>query len=113
VSIGIKQMLTVFAFVLGTASAALVCNLTFGISVPFFWTSALDSVWVEDFLSGVGKTPFFGFLIAMMGCHFGMTTRGGTEGVGRSTTTSVVVCAIGVLVADSVLTQLFLQFVTH
>jgi phospholipid/cholesterol/gamma-HCH transport system permease protein len=109
----LMPMLTVFAFVLGTASAALVCNLTFGISVPFFWTSALDSVWVEDFLSGVGKTPFFGFLIAMMGCHFGMTTRGGTEGVGRSTTTSVVVCAIGVLVADSVLTQLFLQFVTH
>lgn len=105
----IMPMLTVFAFVLGTISAALVCNLSFGIPVPFFLTSALDSVWVQDFLSGLGKTPFFGFLIAVLGCHFGMTTRGGTEGVGRSTTTSVVVVAIAVLVADSVLTQLFLS----
>jgi phospholipid/cholesterol/gamma-HCH transport system permease protein len=64
---------------------------------------------VQDFLSGLGKTPFFGFLIAILGCHFGMTTRGGTEGVGRSTTTSVVVVAIAVLVADSILTQLFLS----
>lgn len=107
--IAIMPMLTVFAFVLGTTSAALVCNLSFGIPVPFFLTSALDSVWVQDFLSGVGKTPFFGFLIAILGCHFGMTTRGGTEGVGRSTTTSVVVVAIAVLIADSVLTQLFLS----
>jgi phospholipid/cholesterol/gamma-HCH transport system permease protein len=105
----IMPMLTCFAFVLGTVSAALVCNLSFGIPVPFFLTSALDSVWVQDFLSGLGKTPFFGFLIAILGCHFGMTTRGGTEGVGRSTTTSVVVVAIAVLVADSILTQLFLS----
>lgn len=105
----IMPLLTVFAFVLGTISAALVCNLSFGIPIPFFLTSALDAVWVQDFLSGVGKTPFFGFLIAILGSHFGMTTRGGTEGVGRSTTTSVVVVAIAVLVADSVLTQLFLS----
>lgn len=104
----IMPMLTVFAFVLGTISAALVCNLSFGIPVPFFLTSALDTVWVQDFLSGLAKTPFFGFLIAILGCHYGMTTRGGTEGVGRSTTQSVVVVSIAVLVADSILTQLFL-----
>ena len=38
-----------------------------------------------------------------------MTTRGGTEGVGRSTTTSVVVVSIAVLVADSILTQMLLS----
>ena len=103
-------MLATFAFVLGTASAALVCNLSFGIPMPFFISTALDAVWVSDFLSGIGKTPFFGFLIAALGCHFGMTTRGGTEGVGRSTTTSVVVVAISILIADSILTQLFLAF---
>lgn len=106
-------LLATFAFVLGTASAALVCNLSFGIPIPFFVSSALDAVWVSDFLSGIGKTPFFGFLIAVLGCHFGITTRGGTEGVGRSTTTSVVVVAISILIADSVLTQLFLSFIGH
>ena len=106
-------MLTVFALVLGIGSAALVCNLTFGIAIPFFITTALDSIWIEDFFSGIGKTPFFGFLIAVLGCHFGITTRGGTEGVGRSTTTSVVVVAISILVADAVLTQVFMSFMTR
>lgn len=110
--ISIMPLLSVFALVLGIGSAALVCNLSFGISIPFFITTALDSIWIEDFFSGVGKTPFFGFLIAVLGCHFGMTTRGGTEGVGRSTTTSVVVVAISILVADAVLTQLFMSFLS-
>lgn len=61
-------------------------------------------------MSGLSKTPFFGFLIAVLGCHFGMSTRGGTEGVGKSTTRSVVVVSISVLVADAVLTQLFVAF---
>jgi phospholipid/cholesterol/gamma-HCH transport system permease protein len=108
----IMPLLTVFAFVLGTFSAAVVCYVTFGIPFPFFISTALDSVWVEDFVSGIGETPFFGFLIAILGCHFGLTTRGGTEGVGRSTTTSVVVVSIGVLVADSILTQLFMSFLS-
>jgi phospholipid/cholesterol/gamma-HCH transport system permease protein len=109
----IMPLLTVFALVLGIGSAALVCNLTFGISIPFFITTAMDAIWVEDFLSGIGKTPFFGFLIAILGSHFGITTRGGTEGVGRSTTTSVVVVAISILVADAVLTQLFMSFMSR
>lgn len=108
----IMPLLTVFAFILGVLSAAIVCNVTFGIPFAFFMTTAFDAVWVEDFVSGIGKTPFFGFLIAILGCHFGMTTRGGTEGVGKATTESVVVVSIGVLVADSVLTQIFLNFIS-
>jgi phospholipid/cholesterol/gamma-HCH transport system permease protein len=107
----IMPMLTVFALVLGIVSAAIVCNMTFGVPFPFFISTALDAIWIEDFLSGICKTPFFGFLIAILGCHFGMTTRGGTEGVGRSTTTSVVVVSIGVLVADAILTQVFLGLI--
>ncbi len=102
--------LSVFALVLGTVSAALVCSVSFGVPVPFFIGSALDTVWVQDYLSGLGKTPFFGFLVAVIGCHFGLQTRGGTEGVGRATTTSVVAVSIAVLIADAVLTQLFLSF---
>jgi hypothetical protein len=60
-------------------------------------------------MSGLGKTPFFGFLIAILGCYFGLNTSGGTEGVGKATTTSVVVVSITILVADAILTQLFLS----
>ena len=54
------------------------------------------------------KTPFFGFIIAIVGCHFGLHTRGGTEGVGASTTRTVVVVSIAILVADLILTKLFI-----
>lgn len=107
----LMPLLGCFALVLGIGSAMAVCRVTFGISMPFFLSTAIDTIDLEDFLSGIGKTPFFGFLITLLGCHFGMTTRGGTEGVGRSTTTAVVVVAITVLVADAILTQLFLSMI--
>jgi len=106
----IMPMITAFALVLGVYAAMIVCNISFGIPRPFFLSSALDSVSVRDFTSGIGKTPFFGFLIAILGSYFGMQTRGGTEGVGRSTTSAVVVVSISILVADALLTQVFLSF---
>lgn len=105
----VMPMLCTFALVLGVLSAMTVCSVTFGISAPFFLSSAMDAIQVRDFTSGLGKTPFFGFLIAILGCHFGFGTRGGTEGVGRATTTSVVVVSIAVLIADALLTQIFLS----
>lgn len=105
----LMPMLSVFALVLGVLSAMLVSKLTFGIPMPFFLSTAVDSIQLPDFLSGIAKTPFFGFLVCLLGCHFGMRTRGGTEGVGRSTTTAVVVVSITVLMADAILTQLFLS----
>lgn len=107
-SLIIMPLLACFALVLGVGSAMVVSNITFGIPMPFFLSSAIDSVTMKDFFSGIGKTPFFGFLIAIIGCYFGFETRGGTEGVGKATTASVVVVSIAILVADALLTQLFL-----
>jgi phospholipid/cholesterol/gamma-HCH transport system permease protein len=104
----IMPLLTCFALVLGVSSAMIVSNVSFGIPMPFFLASAYDTVKMHDFANGLGKTPFFGFLITLLGCHFGFETRGGTEGVGQSTTRAVVVVSIAVLVADALLTQLFL-----
>jgi phospholipid/cholesterol/gamma-HCH transport system permease protein len=105
----VLPMLTCFALVLGFAAAMMVCSLTFGIPYPFFLSSGIDAVSLKDLSSGIGKTPFFGFLIALLGCYFGMTTEGGTEGVGKSTTTAVVAVSITVLIADALLTQIFLS----
>ncbi len=108
-SIVVLPLLTCFALVFGLLAAMGVTRLTFGIPMGFFLSSAMDSVTLKDFFAGLGKTPFFGAVIALVGCHFGMQTRGGTEGVGRSTTAAVVTVAIAVLIADAVLTQLFLS----
>jgi phospholipid/cholesterol/gamma-HCH transport system permease protein len=99
-------MLASFALVLGFAGAMFITSFEFGLPRGFFLHSALESVRYSDFFSGMYKTPFFGALIAIIGCHFGMRTRGGTEGVGNSTTRSVVAISIAVLASDFLLTKI-------
>jgi phospholipid/cholesterol/gamma-HCH transport system permease protein len=102
-------VLALFADVVGFGGAMVVANLQFDTPMGFFFRTALESINMQDFMSGLGKAPFFGVTIAMIGCYYGMQTRGGTEGVGRATTRTVVVSAIAILVSDFFLTKLFLS----
>ena len=60
----------------------------------------------------MSKTFVFGWIIAMVGCFAALETTGGTVGVGRSTTTAVVVASISVLVSDFFLTKVLLCSMT-
>jgi phospholipid/cholesterol/gamma-HCH transport system permease protein len=104
----VMPLLGMYALALGTLGAVVICDMQFDISPQFFMRSSLQSVLIEDVWSGLAKTPVFGFLIAIIGCHFGLRTSGGTEGVGTSTTRTVVVVSISILVADFMLTKLFI-----
>ncbi|HEY3237849.1 MAG TPA: ABC transporter permease [Polyangiaceae bacterium] len=104
-SIIVMPFLAAFALVLGFGGAMFITDLQFNIPAAFFLRSALATVSMKDFLSGMFKTPFFGAIIALVGCHFGMTTTGGTAGVGNSTTRTVVVISIAILIADFFLTK--------
>ncbi|MEM6954415.1 MAG: ABC transporter permease [Myxococcota bacterium] len=108
-SVVVMPLIACFALLLGLGAAMTVSSLTFGIAFKTFAGAAVDAITVSDYVSGLSKTPVFGFLIGILGCYFGLTTRGGTEGVGRSTTRSVVVVSITVLVADALLTQIFVS----
>jgi phospholipid/cholesterol/gamma-HCH transport system permease protein len=99
-------LLCTLALILGIGGAMFITATQFDIPASFFFQSALGSVKMSDFLSGLYKTPVFGALIALIGCHLGMQTRGGTAGVGNSTTRSVVAISITIFVADFVLTKL-------
>lgn len=101
----VMPVLGALALVLGFTGAMLITDFQFGIPSSFFFYSALGTVTMKDFVSGMIKTPFFGAIIALVGCHFGMITRGGTEGVGNSTTRTVVVVSISILIADFFLTK--------
>jgi phospholipid/cholesterol/gamma-HCH transport system permease protein len=103
----IMPVLSMFSLVIGFFGAMVVSSLQFGISMNFFYHSALDSVTLNDFLNGFLKTPVFGALIALVGCHFGLDTSGGTQGVGRATTYAVVVISVSVLVVDYFLTAFY------
>lgn len=61
-----------------------------------------------DFVMGLVKPLVFGAIIALTACHFGMRTEGGTEGVGRAATDSVVASSILILATDYFLTQIFI-----
>jgi phospholipid/cholesterol/gamma-HCH transport system permease protein len=106
----VMPLLGVYALALGVAGAVFICAVQFGIAPTFFISSALEATRISDFVVGVAKTPFFGYIIAVVGCHFGLRTTGGTEGVGTSTTRTVVAVSIAILIADFLLTKLFIVF---
>jgi len=105
-SVIVLPVVGALALVLGFTGAMIVTDLEFHIQWTFFYKSALTAVSLMDVVAGMAKTPFFGAIIALVGCHFGLTTTGGTAGVGHSTTRSVVTISITILIADFFLTKL-------
>jgi phospholipid/cholesterol/gamma-HCH transport system permease protein len=86
----------------------LVAKLYLGIDSYFYWTWAFEALRRHDLILGLVKPAVFGFLIAMVGCYAGFSTKGGTVGVGVSTTQSMVSSSILILASDFFLTKLFL-----
>lgn len=103
-------ILTVIGIFVGILGGMLVTMMEAGVSAAFYMDQITQTLEVEDFFSGVSKTIFFGFMIGVIACYKGMTTSGGTQGVGNATTHTVVVCSVAIFVADFFLTKLFLLF---
>ena len=59
---------------------------------------------------GLTKPVIFGFIIASIGCYYGLSAKGGTQGVGRATTQAVVAASVLILVSDFFLTRLLMGF---
>jgi len=78
------------------------------LSGHFYWHSVVDFLKFSDLVMGLVKPFFFGLLIASIGCHVGLRTRGGAEGVGVAAKRAVVLASICILVADFFLTKMFL-----
>ena len=77
--------LTIIADLLGLVGGWAVAHLLFGLDTNQYWTSAWQILVFRDVFTGLIKPFLFGFIIATVGCYYGMSTRGGTQGVGRST----------------------------
>lgn len=78
------------------------------ISLRLFLIQGFKSVTFGDLIPSTLRTAIFGFIIGMVSCFEGMRTEGGTEGVGRSTKTAVVLSALFVIIADVFLVKLIL-----
>jgi phospholipid/cholesterol/gamma-HCH transport system permease protein len=78
-------------------------------SSPVYWSSASQAFNFQNLLGGVIKPFVFGFIIAIVGSHYGLQTEGGTKGVGRYTTHAVVVASILILVSNFLITKLLIS----
>lgn len=74
-----------------------------------YMSSAMEAVNYNEILGGLIKPTVFGFIIALVGCHKGLSTTGGTVGVGRSTTQSVVNASILVIAVDFLLSKMIIS----
>ncbi len=101
-------LLTLIADIVGCAGGQLVVMAEVGVTARFYWEQVVATIQLNDLFHGLGKAVFFGYFIAIIGCYQGMITRGGTAGVGRNTTVTVVYVSICILAADWLLTNLFL-----
>jgi phospholipid/cholesterol/gamma-HCH transport system permease protein len=72
-----------------------------------FLTATRNALVMRDISTGLIKSLVFGFIITTVGCYEGFSVRGGAEGVGRSTTSAVVVSIFLVILADVIFTAIF------
>ena len=101
-------ILTTVGNIVGLFGGMLVTMMEAGVTARFYFDQIRRTVEVNDYLSGITKTIFFGFFIGLIACYQGLKTTGGTEGVGRSTTQAVVLSSLMVFVSDFFLTKLFM-----
>ena len=103
-------LLTLAADFCGILTGWMADTLLEPISLRLFLENGLKSVTFNDFLPPTFKTAVFGLIIGLVACFQGMRTKGGTEGVGRSATNSVVLCSLFIILADVFLVRLILVF---
>jgi phospholipid/cholesterol/gamma-HCH transport system permease protein len=101
-------LLTTLACFIGILGGLIIAVGSLHLSSNFYIRSVIETVKYNDLASGIGKTFFFGFAIGLIACFNGLSTTGGADGVGRSTTATVVTASITVLILDFFLTKLFL-----
>lgn len=102
-------VLAALADVLGILGGLGIAVVELGMTTQDYLTSIWNQLQISDIMSGLAKTFFFGFEIALIGCWNGLKTEGGAAAVGISTTRTVVFASICVLISDFFLTKLFLS----
>lgn len=100
-------VITVFADIVGLVAGMVIGMASLQISSRYYWTLVFQYLLFSDVLIGLIKPFFFGATMGLCGCYFGFHTRGGAEGVGRSTTRAVVFTLILLLLLEYFLSSWF------
>jgi phospholipid/cholesterol/gamma-HCH transport system permease protein len=100
--------LTILSDLVGLFGGFLYSWAVLGLDAYQYWNTAYQSLTFNDVITGLLKPLFFGFIISTVGCYYGMSTTGGTQGVGRATTQAVVTASVLILLVDVILAQILL-----
>jgi phospholipid/cholesterol/gamma-HCH transport system permease protein len=92
----------------GLVGGFMAAHFTLRLGAVQFWTRAVDALDFGDLMQGFTKPLFFAVIVSTVGCFQGLRVKGGTQGVGRATTTAVVISSVCVLVSDLFLSKLLL-----
>jgi phospholipid/cholesterol/gamma-HCH transport system permease protein len=100
--------LTIISDLVGLVGGWVISYLFIGLDSSQYWNQTYQSLKYSDVFTGLVKPVVFGFIISTVGCYYGLSTRGGTQGVGRSTTQAVVVASVLIIAVDFFITRLLL-----
>jgi phospholipid/cholesterol/gamma-HCH transport system permease protein len=102
----LQPLLTAIVNAIGLFGSYVAVAIESSMSWRLYWDSVVHSLTFADLIPGLAKTAFFGFIIGIVGCHQGYTARGGTEGVGRASTSAVVLSSMLIIFADMILVKI-------
>jgi phospholipid/cholesterol/gamma-HCH transport system permease protein len=100
--------LTILGDFCGLTGGSFVASGLLGLDFREYWTYAWQTLVYSDVTMGLVKPIVFGFIVATVGCYYGMTAKGGTQGVGRATTEAVVASMILIIFLDLMVTRLLI-----
>jgi phospholipid/cholesterol/gamma-HCH transport system permease protein len=101
-------VLTVISDFIGILGGWVIARYQLQVNSGLYWSSITKGLYMQDVWMGLSKPFVFGFLIVTIACHVGLRTTGGTAGVGKSTTISVVAGSVAVIAADFFVTQIMI-----
>src|ERR1700745_1919967 len=101
--------LSILSDFVGLAGGLFVSKVLLNLDAPQYWSNAWQLLVVQDVFMGLVKPVLFGFIIATVGFFYGMTARGGTQGVGRATTQAVVAASVLIIVVNFFISQFLMN----
>src|SRR5499427_2458522 len=105
--------LSVISDLVGLTGGFFISFALLGLNANQYWTTAYQALRLGDVMMGLTKPALFGYIIASIGCYYGLSAKGGTQGVGRATTQAVVAASVLILVADFFATRLLMSVLSY
>jgi phospholipid/cholesterol/gamma-HCH transport system permease protein len=105
--------LTILSDLVGLAGGLMVSKILLRLDARQYWNNAWQSLVFQDVFMGLVKPVLFGFIVATVGCYYGMTARGGTQGVGRATTQAVVTASVLIVIVNFFVTQFLMNVLKY